>query len=187
MLTLKLEDSRSYYNEATEEFCYTKPITLKLEHSLLAISKWETKFCKPYLVKESRTDEEIEYYVWCMILSPEDVPIDYVRVLNHNERRMVADYLKEKATATIMCKRNKKGKASTSAGEDTTSELIYYWMSALQIPFIPCETWNINRLIKLIEVANAHQEPPEKMSQKSVIAQQRAINEARKKKYGTKG
>ena len=47
------------WNETKEEFIYTKEQTLQLEHSLVSLSKWESRWKKPFLSKEVKTKEEI--------------------------------------------------------------------------------------------------------------------------------
>ena len=69
--------------------------------------------------------------------------------------------------------------------EIITSELVYYWMTVLNIPF-ECENWHFNRLMMLIQVANAKNNP-KKMSKKDALARQREINEQRRKQYNTAG
>ena len=51
------------FNEVTNEFITTKEQTLTLEHSLISISKWESKWCKPFFSKEAKTPEETIDYI----------------------------------------------------------------------------------------------------------------------------
>ena len=45
------------YNEQTNEFVIAKEQTLQLEHSLVSLSKWESKWNKPFLTKDEETFE----------------------------------------------------------------------------------------------------------------------------------
>lgn len=45
-----------FWDEVNEEFIYQKGLTLQLEHSLVSISKWESKWCKAFLGKQEKTE-----------------------------------------------------------------------------------------------------------------------------------
>lgn len=173
--------NKEYYDEQTNTFSYVEGVTLKLEHSLVSISKWESRWHKPYLTKNEKTDAELLDYINCMSLNG---PIDasVLKSLGSSERKKIAKYMEDPMTATVISNRNKK-----PSREIVTSELIYYWMTALNIPFEPCQKWHINRLLMLIEVASIKQEPPKKMSKSSALRKQSALNAARRAKYNTRG
>ena len=62
---------REEWDEQKDEFVYhtlTKPQVLHLEHSLIALSKWESKWCRSFLSKEEKTKEEIVDYIRFMTL-----------------------------------------------------------------------------------------------------------------------
>ena len=86
-------------------------------------------------------------------------------------------------TATTITERNKKGQQR----QVITSELVYYYMTAYQIPFDPCQKWHFNRLMTLIRVCDAKQQKPAKMKQSDIAKRNRARNAARKARYGTRG
>ena len=67
-----------------------------------------------------------------------------------------------------------------------TSELIYYWMVALEIPF-ECQKWHINRLMMLIQICSIKNQPDKKMSKKSTAQQNAMLNAARRHKSHTRG
>ena len=91
-------------------------------------------------------------------------------------------------TATVINEKNiPKGGAGRMGGRTITNELIYYWMSALQIPFSPCEKWHINRLMTLIRVASIEQQPPKQMSKRDIMAQNKSLNAARRAKLKSRG
>ena len=49
---------KEMFNEETQEFFETKSYTIQLEHSLVSVSKWESKWNKPFLGKQEKTVEE---------------------------------------------------------------------------------------------------------------------------------
>lgn len=179
MLEIKIEESEQY-NEETNEFITIKPQTLKLEHSLVSISKWESKWHKPFLYDNDKTLEEVMDYIRCMTINP--VSDEYVYyALTQDNINMIQSYIDDPMTATTI-----KSMPGKSNNEVVTSELIYYWMVALNIPF-ECEKWHINRLLTLIQICNIKNQPAKNMSKRDIVSQNRLINEARRKKYHTKG
>lgn len=169
------------YDEAKEEFVSSKEQVLQLEHSLVSISKWESKWCKPFLSKDDKTTEESIDYIRCMTIT-QNVPDDtYSRIsLKHVEE--VAAYIEAPMTATIFSS-TKKGPGSR---EIITSEIIYYWMIAMNIPF-ECQKWHLNRLLTLINVCNIKNQPPNKMSKKELIERNKMLNASRRNAMNSRG
>jgi hypothetical protein len=180
MLTLTIP-AVEMFDEVSQEFLYSDEIVLELEHSLVSLSKWETTWEKPFLGPDPKTPEETIGYIVAMTLTP-NVPPEVYQRLNNSHLTQVNEYIESKMSATWFTEHAPQKKTR----EIITSELIYYWMVALTIPF-ECETWHLNRLFTLIKVANQKNQPPKKMNPRDAAAQQRALNEARKKQYGTSG
>ncbi len=173
--------SAELWDEQNQEFIYTKEQTLQLEHSLVSLSKWESKWCKPFLTKKEKIYEETIDYIKCMTLTQNVNPNVYKYITNENIRQII-DYIDAPMTATTI-REEANGKMNR---EQITSELIYYWMIALNIPF-ECQKWHLNRLITLIRVCDIKNRPPKKMSRKQLLSRNAALNAARRKKYNTKG
>lgn len=169
------------FDDSKQEFVYTKEQTLKLEHSLVSLSKWESRWQKPFLTKEERTIEETIDYIKCMTITQNVDPDIYNYITNDNVRKVNA-YIDAPMTATTFSN-NGKGRPNR---EQITSELIYYWMISLNIPF-ECQKWHLNRLLTLIRVCNIKNQPSKKMSKGEIMSRNRALNEARKKQLNTKG
>ena len=169
------------WDERNERFVYTKETTLRLEHSLVSLSKWESKWRKPFLAKDTKSYEETIDYVKCMTLTQNVDPMVY-NFLNDRHIKQINDYIESPMTATTFQKDN----SSKSNGEQTTAELIYYWMIALNIPF-ECQKWHLNRLLTLVRVCNIKNQPPKKMSKNDIRSRNTALNAARRKQLNTKG
>ena len=170
------------FDEQKQEFVSTKEQTLCLEHSLVSLSKWESKWHKPFLSKEPKTNEETLDYIKCMTITQNVDPNIYLCLTRENIEQ-VNQYIEDPMTATWFSEESKRG---ASGREQTTSELIYYWMIALNIPF-ECQKWHLNRLLTLIRVCNIKNQPPKKMSRRDIMSRNSAINAARRKKYNSKG
>ena len=164
-----------FFNERTEEFVTIKAQTLQLEHSLISISKWEAKWCKPFLGKEEKTGEEMLDYIRCMTITQNVEPAVYLAIPRAEVERIKA-YINAPMTATWFSDRNGENKKPTS--KVITSEIIYYWMIAQNIP-LECEKWHLNRLFTLLRVCSEKNAPPKKMSRKQAAAQQRSLNAQR--------
>mgnify|MGYP003571264016 CR=1 FL=1 len=160
----------------------TKEQTITIEHSLVSISKWEAKWHKPYLTKDEKTTEEIIDYVRCMTLTQNVDPNVYGNLRFAPELlEEISNYINQSMTATTFS--NRKQNISR---EIITSELIYYWMIYYGIPF-ECQKWHLNRLLTLINVCNVKNAPQKKMSRQELLANNRALNAARRKRLNTKG
>lgn len=169
------------WDENEQEFITSKEQTLSLEHSLVSLSKWESKWCKPFLAKDDRTTEETIDYIRCMSITQNVNPDIFKNITNENID-IVRKYIESPMTATWF--HDEKGGKSNS--EQITSELIYYWMIALNIPF-ECQKWHLNRLLTLIQVCNVKNKPPKKRSKRDIMSRNTALNAARKKRLNTKG
>ena len=168
------------WDEKKREFVEPKVQVLKLEHSLVSLSKWESKWRKPFLSKQEKTLEETIDYVKCMTLT-QNVDPEIYNYLTRENVKQINDYIEAPMTATTFSKDN----SSKINREVVTSELIYYWMIALNIPF-ECQKWHINRLLTLIRVCNVKNNPSKK-SRHDTVRDYAALNAARKKKLNTKG
>ena len=169
------------WDEFKQEFVTTKEQTLCLEHSLVSLSKWESKWCKPFLSKQEKTYEETIDYIKYMTLTPNVNPEVY-RVLTNDNIAEINKYIEAPMTATTFS----RDRNSKSGQEIVTSELIYYWMIALNIPF-ECQKWHLNRLLTLIKVCNIKNTPPKKMSRRDILSRNAAINAARRNQLNSKG
>ena len=173
------------YDPVQNLFYTTKETTIVLEHSLVSISKWEQKWKVPFLNNKQMTREQLEDYIKCMTITQNVDPLVYL-ALTQDNYKAILKYMEDPMTATIINDKNLPKGAPGRGGRTITNELIYYWMSALQIPFT-CEKWHINRLMTLIRVASIEQQPPKQMSKRDVMAQNKSLNAARRAKLHSRG
>lgn len=181
MLQITIQLSPEGWDEEKQEFVDPEVQVLELEHSLVSVSKWESKWCKSFISNPEKTPEETIDYIRCMTITPNVDPEVYEYLSNDNIIA-INNYIEAPMTATYFNER-KNGKTSR---ETVTSELIYYWMIALNIPF-ECQYWHLNRLITLVRVCQIKNTPPKKMSRGEIMSRNAALNAARRQQMNTKG
>lgn len=159
-----------------------KDTVIQIEHSLISLSKWEAKWCKPFL-SSNKTNEELIDYIRCMTLT-QNVDPEIYRKIPRSVINEIVEYIEAPMTATTFSK--KEGEGGGAKNQIVTNELIYYWMVALQIPF-ECEKWHLNRLLTLIRICNIKNQPPKKMGKNEIMSRNRALNAARRNRLGSKG
>lgn len=177
MLTIIIPETE-LYDEIRNEFKIVKEQKLVLEHSLVSLSKWESKWHKPFLGKEPKTFDETIDYIRCMTVNSTD-PLVY-QCITPKIIGEINQYIEDPMTATTI-KEQKRGRS-----EIITAEIIYYWMIALNIPF-ECQKWHLNKLLTLINVVNIKNKPSKKMSKKDVMSRNASLNAARRKALHTRG
>lgn len=181
VLIIKIE-GQELWDEQKQEFVDTKSQILQLEHSLVSISKWEAKWHKPFLSTSQKTAEETLDYIRFMTITQNVNPNVY-KSITKKQVDEVNKYIDDPMSAKIFRKPEGKG----SVKREITSDDIYYYMIAYQIPF-ECQKWHFNRLMTLIKLCDEHNQPDKKKRNKNEYARWRSkINNARKAKYNTRG
>ena len=180
MLEIVIPETEQW-DEVNQEFITSNRQILRLEHSLVSLSKWESKWKKPFLSNKEKTYEETIDYIKCMTLT-QNVNDTVYNLLDKDNIEKINKYIGDPMTATTFKEDpNKKG-----GREIITSELIYYWMISLNIPF-ECQKWHLNRLLTLIKVCGIKNQPPKKMGKKDVMSRNAALNAARRKQMNSRG
>lgn len=178
--------AQKLWDSKKEEFIYTKATTLSLEHSLVSISKWEAKYHKPFISDDKKTMVETLDYIKDMTITQNVDPLIYNSFTPDNFEA-VSKYIDNKMTATWFREPKEGESKSPTRKEVITSELIYYWMIALEIPF-ECQKWHLNRLLTLIKVCNVKaSNANKKQSKREILKSNSELNAARRKKLSTNG
>lgn len=180
MLSITIPDTE-LFNDAEQQFYVIKGGTIQLEHSLVSVSKWESKWKKSFFLKNNKSNEEVLDYVRCMTITQNVNPYLY-KCLTKENMLNIKEYIDDPMTATTISNIKK----TTGNNGVITSEILYYYMIALGIPF-ECQKWHLNRLIMLIRVCSIKNSKPQKMNKSDYLAHRRALNEQRKKALHTHG
>lgn len=180
MLTITVPPTE-IWDERTERMLKFKGQTIQMEHSLISLSKWEQKYCKVFLGNKDITEEELRYYFKCMTITPNVDDLCYLSLTSANISEII-NYIDAPMSATFI----KDSPNQKKSREPVTSELIYYWMIEGTVP-VEFEKWHLNRLLTLIKVIGLKRTPPKKRSKNEILASNRALNEARKAQWNTKG
>lgn len=180
MLTITVPGVESF-DDSAQEFVTTGDVVLALEHSLVSLSKWESKWEKPFLSETTKTTEETLGYISAMSLQG-DVPEEVLGRLTNENIEAINAYIESKMTATWF---NEAVKRDTRPNREiVTAEIIYYWMTVLNIP-LDWENRHLNQLITLVKVINeknaaasgAEKKQPPTSAQ---LADRRRLNEERR-------
>lgn len=169
-----------FFDEDKEEFVQTKPVHLSLEHSLISLSKWESKYKKPFISNSEMTPDEVLDYIRFMTITRNVDPLVF-QALPEEALDKIKDYISDSMTATTFADESHGGNR-----ERITSEIIYYWMLSLNIP-VEFERWHLSRLLTLIRVCEVKSSKSKKIPKAEVANKYKELNAARKKKYNTKG
>lgn len=169
------------FDERTSTFITNPEKTVRLEHSLKSVAKWESKWKRAFLSNKPMTREENIDYIRCMEITGQ-VDLKVFDLLTKIQIDQISEYINDKMTATTI---NRRGPKKPSR-EIITAEVIYFWMIQYGVP-PEYDKWHLNRLLTLIEVCSVKGGPQKKMSMKEQLAEQRALNASRQVKYKTKG
>lgn len=182
MLNLAVTIVPEQWDSEKEEFIPAVIFSLRLEHSLLSIHDWESKWKKPFLHTTELTLDETLDYIKCMTLDKDVDPVIYSYLSDENIQE-IRKYIDDPMTATTFYDgNNKKG----GKKEIITAEIIYYWMIAQNIP-VEFNQWHLSRLLTLIRVCSEKNAPPKKMSKTETARKYAELNAQRKKQLNTKG
>lgn len=184
MLEIRIEKQRILDNN-TNRIINIPETTLQLEHSLISLKKWESKWHKAFLDKTNdKTKEEVLDYIRCMTINKGKIDSAIYYVLNSDDLEKVIKYIEDPMTASKF-NDNLIG-ASKNPGEYITNETIYYWMISLGIP-VEFQKWHLSQLLTLIKFVSIKNAPKKKMSKKEAAQQRAILNAQRRAQYNTRG
>ena len=178
------------WNEKEEMFYYSKPTTIKLEHSLASVSKWESKYHKAFISDVDKSEEELACYIKMMVISRKPSNEVYVKLFSDKSLlKKIQDYIDDPMSATTFLENDNSN--NPQRYQKITSELIYYYMSHFNIPF-ECQYWHLNRLLTLIKICvikenQSNGKSGGKMSEAALHKQYSSLNEQRRKAGNTRG
>jgi len=172
---------RDLYDQESGKFITIEKTMVTLEHSLISVAKWESKWKRSYFIKEPMTLEQSIDYISCMCLT-KNIDPKIFRTMDKETAQKISDYIADPMTATTINRRNKR-----PSRKIITNEVIYFWMCNFGIPFDPCQKWHLNRLMTLIDVAAAEEAGEQKMPRREMLQQRAMLNAQRKAKYNTHG
>lgn len=173
MLTLQI-DGVELFDNKNEVYVKTSPITVKLEHSLISLSRWEALWEIPFISngqEDDKTIDQLKSYIECMIIG--SIPDNAIELVWHHHGKDIEEYIAAPYSALKIYRPETK----TKSKEPVTAEVIYYWMVKFNIP-TEFNKWHLNRLLTLIDYFNA-KENPQKMTQKEIFERNRHLNEKR--------
>jgi hypothetical protein len=181
MLEITVKENE-FYDQNTNKFITIPECTLTLEHSLISLAKWESKWQIPYFDDNKKTPAQDLDYIRCMVVG--NVKNEHVfKALSFDDVMQIQKYINAPMTATTFRKNTKTTKPKK---EVMTAEVIYAHMFAHSIP-VECQKWHLNRLLTLLKVCDLQNAPKEKMSKKQTALWNAEQNAARKAKYNTRG
>lgn len=173
------------FNHETQEIIPApKTRTIRLEHSLISISKWEEQTKRRFLSQISgpQTKDDWIKYMQCMSL---DGPIDplLLNCMTQEQFNRIVEYIKDNKTATTGLKK-KKGNGKD---KELSSELIYCYMAEYRLPWYS-EKWHLSRLLTMIQAADdLHDTGSSKMNTKEVMNHYARLNEMNRRRFHSKG
>lgn len=198
MIQIHIPEVVDFWDSVHEEFVNVKAYDLWLEHSLLSVAEWEARWHKPFLSKNEKTNEELIDYIRCMVRKRNVDEIDPRTFLfiPESEMKRIQEYIEDDHTATSFRENPwEKKQVGRQKEKVLTSEVIYYYMIALNIP-MECQKWHLGRLQTLIKVCNEMNKEmdPKYKDRKLTVKEQsdmaksyHELNAKRRAALGTKG
>lgn len=183
MISITIPKSEVYDNKKNVFYRVDKPITLQLEHSLISVQKWESKWGKSFLGTKKKTQEEAIDYIRCMCITP-NIKDEAFYCIPGKEMNRIAEYIDAPMTALVF--RGGSG-SGPKKREIVTADIIYYWMISYNIPS-EYRKWHLNQLLTLIQVFNEKNAPKKnRRSRMEILEDYKSINERNKERFNTKG
>lgn len=161
----------------------TAPAHLEMEHSLLSIWKWESKWKIPFSETRQMTTEQFLDYCRCMTINKQKDP-DVYKYLRQKDAQKIAEYMTDNMSARVI--RGNQFRKKRGPKIRMTSEYYYWLMTQYNIPF-DCEKWHFNRLLALIDCCSSNNGDSAPMSYREKQQYYALLNAQRRKLSHTTG
>ena len=175
MLELRIPETE-LWDPVSERFLSVGEQVLPLEHSLLSISKWESKWHRPMplINNEKLAGEEFLDYIRCMTVSRNPDPLVY-RCISADDVESIMSYINDPQTATWF----REEKSDDKDRRPLTAERIYHLMFVFSVSK-ECEKWHFNRLMTQLRVEYEESKPAKKKSPAEIAERHRMLNAKRR-------
>lgn len=177
-LTIHIPETE-LWDETREVFVHVKEQTLTLEYSLVNVSKWESRWQKIFLSPEEKTEEQKRDFVYCMICNENTDP-NVIYAFTEEDFKKVDRYISTSQSAAIIPEEKTN---EPKSNELLSTDLIYYYLAQMQVPYIPTQDWHLSRVMSLIRIGSFKNKPEKKLNKQEAVAQVESINERNKRLF----
>lgn len=161
MIHIIVPEEDCFDNGIAQRFFTAPEVTLSLEHSLIAVSKWEAKYKIPFLksveyLNQPKHVAKFLYYIKCMSTKG-DISDSVLLRLKSEHILEITQYISDEHSASIVS----TGSSGGPSRHPITSERIYALMAGYHVPHEYAK-WHLNNLLTVINICAEMNEDPKK-------------------------